>query len=48
MADLFLTGDDLAYLTNAVASWVPYGIGFGAVAWIIGQAVAIIWQLVRY
>lgn len=48
MADLFLSGDEMAYLTNAVAQWVPFGIGLGAIAWVIGQAVAIIWQLVKY
>lgn len=48
MAEFFLTGEDFTYLSDAVSSWLAYGIGFGAVAWLIGQVVALVWQLVKY
>lgn len=48
MADWFLVGDDFSYLVDAASSWLAYGIGFGAVVWMIGQVVALIYRLVRY
>lgn len=48
MADFFLVGDDFAYLADIAAQWLAYGIGFGAVVWMIGQVVALIWSFVRY
>lgn len=48
MADWFLVGEDFAYLSDIVASFVAYGIGFGAVAWLIGQVLAFIWSVIRF
>lgn len=48
MADFFLTGDDFTFFVDVVSNWLAYGIGFGAVVWIIGQAIGLIFRFVRY
>lgn len=48
MLDWFLVGEDFAFFTDIVAEWLAYGIGLGAVVWIIGQAVALIYRLLRF
>lgn len=48
MADWILTGEDFTYLVDIVSNWLAYGIGFGAVVWMIGSAIALIYRLVRY
>lgn len=44
----FLTGEDLAYLVGTAVDWLAYGIGFGAILWMIGRGVALIFSFVRY
>lgn len=44
----FLTGDELAYLVDTAIAWLAYGIGFGAVLWMIGRGVALIFSFVRF
>lgn len=44
----FLTGDDLAYLVGTTVDWLAYGIGLGAVLWVIGRCIALIFSFVRY
>ena len=48
MADWFLVGEDLAFLTENVALWVAYGIGLGAVLWVVGCMVHWVYLFVRY
>ena len=48
MADWFLSTDDFAYFTDAVATWLAYGIGFGAVLWLIGQMVGVVYRFLRF
>lgn len=48
MAEFFLTGDDMAFFVDAVAQWISYGIGFGAVFWIISQCIGLVWQFARF
>lgn len=43
-----LTGDDLAYLVEVVWRFVGYGLGIGAVMWVIGALVTFVWDFVRY
>ena len=40
--------DDFTFMTDAVSTWLAYGIGFGAIFWIIGLVVALIFSFVRY
>lgn len=44
----FLVGDDLTYLVDTAIEWLAYGIGFGAVLWMIGRGVGLIFYMVRY
>lgn len=44
----FLTGDDFGFFADAVSTWLAYGIGLGAVAWLVGQVVGFIYQVLRY
>lgn len=48
MADWILTGEDFAYLAEVVWRWIAYGVGFGAVLWLLGAVVHVIWDFVRY
>ena len=48
IADWFLTGDDLSFLTDTVTSFFSYGIGLGVVLFIIGWMVHFVKQLVMY
>ena len=48
MADCFLTGNDFAYLSDVVTCWLAYGIGFGAVFWLVGQGIRVIYSFLRY
>ena len=48
MADCFLTGEDFAYLSDVLSNWLAYGIGLGAVLWLLGQGVRFVIQFVRY
>jgi hypothetical protein len=48
MADWILSGDDFTYLADVVSKWLAYGIGFGAVVWMIGQVIGLIYKFVRY
>ena len=48
MADWFLTGSDMAFLTDNLVSWFAFGIGLGVVLWIVGFAVYWISMFVRY
>lgn len=48
MGDWFLTGDDLGYLVEVLVTFVGYGLGLGAVLWLFGAVVHVIWDFVRY
>lgn len=48
MADWFLVGDDFAFLVDIVTEWLAYGIGLGAIVWVISCAVGLIWQFVKF
>lgn len=48
MADWFIVADDLAFLTDNVVAWFAYGIGLGAILWIIGSMVHWISLFLRY
>lgn len=48
MADWILTGDDFAYLSGVIAEYIAYGLGLGAVLWLVGAVVHVIWDFVRY
>lgn len=48
MADWFLTGDDMGFLVDAVTQWVAYGVGLGAVLWLLGAAVHVIKDVVSF
>jgi hypothetical protein len=48
MDDLVLGSEMLAYLADIATSWLAYGIGFGAILWMIGQGMRLIFSFVRY
>lgn len=48
MADWILVGDDLAFLTDCIVQFVAYGIGLGAVLWLVGWCVYWLQLFVRY
>ena len=48
MDDLLLDAELMAYLTDAASSWLAYGIGFGAILWMKGQGMRLIFSFVRY
>lgn len=48
MADWFLTGSDFGFLSDVASEWLAYGIGLGAVAWVIGQVVGLLFRLLRF
>lgn len=48
MAECFLVGDDMAFMTDAVTQFFAYGIGLGAVLWLIGWCMYWVKLFVRY
>ena len=48
MADWFLVGDNFGYLSDVVAEWLAYGVGLGAIFWLIGQVVSFVIRFLRY
>ena len=48
MDDLVLAMDNLAYLTGVATSWISYGIGFGAILWMVGQGMRLVFSFVRF
>lgn len=48
MADFFLAPQDFEFLSDIVATFISYGIGLGAIFWIVGAVVSLFWQLLRY
>lgn len=48
MAECFLSGEDFTFFADVISNWLAYGIGLGAVFWLVGQIVRIIVQFVRY
>lgn len=43
-----LTGDDFAFLSDNVGQWLSYGVGLGAIVWLVSQGVALIFRFLRY
>lgn len=48
MSEWILTGDDFAYLAEVVFRFLAYGLGLGAVLWLVGAIVHVIADFVRY
>lgn len=48
MYECFLSGDDMAFLTDCVVQFVAYGIGFGAIVWLVGWMFHWVSLFVRY
>lgn len=48
MAECFLSGEDFTFFADVVSNWLAYGIGLGAVFWLVGQIVRVIYQFLRY
>lgn len=48
IADWILVGDDFGYLAETVAAFVGWGLGFGAVLWVVGFVVYWLTQFLRY
>lgn len=48
MDDFFLSGSDFGYLADIAAEWLAYGIGLGAIVWVLGAVVGLIWSFLRY
>ena len=48
MAYWLLVGSDFGFLSDAVSTWLAYGIGLGAVAWLIGQVVGLLYRLTSF
>lgn len=48
IADWILVGDDFGFISDNVAAYVAYGIGLGAIAWMLGQGIAILFKFLRY
>lgn len=48
MDDLVFGMDNLSYLTGVATAWISYGIGFGAILWMVGQGMRLIFSFVRF
>lgn len=48
MFDCFLSGDDFTFLADIVSEWLAYGIGFGAIVWVISAGLGLLWSVIRY
>lgn len=46
--DWILVGDDFGFLSQTVAEWLAYGLGLGAIFWMVGSGVALIFRFLRY
>lgn len=44
----WIVADYISFLVDAVSSWLAYGIGFGAMVWVLSQVVGLIYRFVRY
>lgn len=47
-AEYFLPTEDFGYLVDVAAEWLAYGIGFGAIFWVVGSVVSLVWSFIRY
>lgn len=48
MADVFLGTSDMSALADAVSAFFAWGIGLGAVMWLVGYMVHVVIALARY
>lgn len=48
MDAVFLSGDELATIADVCVSYLAYGIGLGAVMWLVGSVVWLVIQLMKY
>lgn len=48
MFDWFFTGDEFVYLSEVVAEWLAFGLGLGAMAWVLSVVIGFIWSFIRY
>lgn len=48
MADVFLSSADMGALADAVSQYFAWGIGLGAVVWLVGYMVHVVISLMRY
>ena len=47
MAD-WLVAEHISFLADAAADWLAYGIGLGAILWVVSLGVGLIIRFVRY
>lgn len=48
MADVFLSPTDMSTLADVVSQYFAWGIGLGAVVWLVGYMVHVVIGLMRY
>lgn len=48
ITDWMLVGDDFTYLSEVSAGFVGFGLGLGALLWVIGYVVYWLTQLFKY
>lgn len=46
--DQYLLAEHITNLTEVGAAWLAYGIGLGGIAWVVGQGILLIYNIVRY
>lgn len=48
MYDWFLVGEDFGFLAGIVAEWLAFGLGLGAIGWVLSVVIGFLWSIVRY